>query len=110
MVLNDKRITRSPEVRRGAKIYSVLSSRNRECSNARHLGDDFQTEFIPHMLESVQIYYQHWCNAPIEDEMDPRLPLSIVYEIMRGWKMPLLYEYIGKPGNDVVTAEHTKNK
>ena len=78
---------------RGGKLYSIVSSRNRECSNVQHLDDGFPPEAIPNLLGSIQIYAQHFQGDFSNQGVDPIRPLSIVYEIMRGWKIPLLYEY-----------------
>lgn len=32
---------------------------------------------------------------PPKSAIDPVHPLSVLYEILRGWKMPELYEYAG---------------
>ena len=77
---------------RECKLYHLLSLRNREESNVRHLnsefGDDVEDEvtlkLVPRVLESV-----HCSNGYRPDTVRP---LSITYEILRGWKMPELYE------------------
>jgi len=79
---------------RGSKIYKLLSERNKEGSNVQHLNSEFEDgdeendnslKLVPHVLECVYRYYH---NASRINE----LPLSIMYEILRGWKMPELYE------------------
>ena len=40
---------------RQKKIYSVLSSRNRDCSNVEHF-EDVPVELLPDMLQSIQRY------------------------------------------------------
>ena len=82
----------SPEVNRGRKIYSLLSSRNREGNNVYHLDAEFEDDslkLVPKVLESVNIYARHSYRA------DTVPPLSIMYEILRSWKMPNLYENNG---------------
>ena len=69
------------------KIYSILSDRNREESNVHHLdlefGDD-SVKFVPKVMGSVQKY-----SELRRDEHVP--PFSIMFEILRSWKMPELY-------------------
>ena len=67
------------------KIYSVLSSGNRESSNVHHF-DDVPIELLPEMLTSIQKYsnYHVGANAPPKDNRDVKT-LSVVYEIMRKW-------------------------
>ena len=77
-----------PKVNRGRKIFSLLSSRNREGVNVHHLDaefDDDSLKLVPKVLESVSIY-------AIYGKTDDVYPLSITYEILRSWKMPILYE------------------
>jgi hypothetical protein len=82
----------SPEENKGRKIYSLLSSRNREGTNVYHLGSEFDDEslkLVPKVLESVHMYARH---APSSNAVHP---LSIMYEVLRSWKMPTLYENNG---------------
>ena len=74
---------------RRRKLYHLLSVRNREGSNVRHLNLEFRAEndedddsikLVPKVLESINR------SSPIAK------PLSILYEITRSWKMPELYE------------------
>jgi len=88
---NSKSDLTSPIERRRAKIYHLLSIRNREGSNVRHLNSEFDSDgeednslkLVPKVLEAV---YKH---STVQGFIHP---LSIIYEIMRGWKMPGLYE------------------
>ena len=83
----------SPEVNRGRKIYSLLSSRNRVGTNVRHLDAEFEDDslkLVPKVLESV-----HICAGYVDPSASAVHPLSIMYEILRSWKMPALYENNG---------------
>ena len=76
---------------RATKIYSLISSRNREGTNVQHLNAEFEDEslkLVPKVLEAVNVYDEGG------DEGDV-LPLSIMYEVLRSWKMPTLYENNG---------------
>ena len=82
-----------PSALRPKKIYSVLSSRNKESSTVNYL-DDVPVEFLPEMLGSIQQYSEYHLqdNAPPQDDNDVNA-LSIVYEIGRRWDKALsIYE------------------
>ena len=86
----------TPEENKAHKIYHLLSLRNREGTNVQHLNLEFEDDdsptLVPRVLESVHRYSRNiqWTN--------PVHPLSIMYEILRSWKMPELYEScIGVP-------------
>ncbi|KAL7524208.1 hypothetical protein ACHAXR_000476, partial [Thalassiosira sp. AJA248-18] len=52
---------------RSKKIYSVLSARNKECSNVQHLEDgDTPIQFLPDILGAIQRYseYNQGDNSP----------------------------------------------
>ena len=76
-------------INRSKKIYHLLSKRNKEGSNVRHFNVEFADEdddllslkLVPKVIEMVKEY-----SSVAED------PLSIIYEILRGWKMPELYD------------------
>jgi len=81
------------KVRRSKKIYNLLSVRNEEGSNVRHFNAEFVDDedddsltlkLLPHVLEAVHRHSKRTVNK--------MPPLSIVYEILRGWKMPELYD------------------
>ena len=94
----------TPKDNRACKIYRLLSLRNRKGSNVQHLNlefdDDDSLALVPNVLVSVHHYsrirqsnpevYFLWSN--------PVHPLSIMYEILRSWKMPELYENSGAQG------------
>jgi len=80
---------------RQKKIYSVLSSRNRDCSNVKHF-EDIPVEILPDMLDSVQSYSNYYVPPTEEDtkytppQNDNHVnPLSIVYEVCRHWEVSL---------------------
>jgi len=91
--------TSSEETNRGAKIYSILSSRHREGTSVHHLdselGDD-SLGLVPHVLSCMQR-----CSDSNAVYNIPRLridqfvavrPLSIFFELLKSWHMPALYE------------------
>jgi len=93
---DDGKVISSPIDRRGAKIYRLLSERNEDGNNVQHLNSEFNNEdeennnslkLVPKVLECVQKY--HGCTTASQGYVPP---LSILYEVLRGWKMPELYE------------------
>ena len=81
------------KVNRGRKIYSLLSSRHREGTNVRHLDSEFSEDsfkLVPKALECANTYAGY-----VDPSASAVHPLSIMYEIMRSWKMPALYENNG---------------
>ena len=71
---------------RQKKIYSVLSTRNRDCSNVKHL-DDVPVAILPDMLDSIQSYSNHRDgDSNLSQAIGHAQPLSIVYEICRHWE------------------------
>ena len=85
---------------RGRKIYGLLSIGNRKGINVRHLNSEFEDDslkLVPKVLESVQwpLLFNQW---PLLFQSDWFVhPLSVMYEILRSWKMPTLYENNGAP-------------
>ena len=81
--------TSDPKKVRQKKIYSILSSRNRSCSNADHF-EDVPVEFLPDMLSSIQQYsnYHVSADAPRQADFDVE-PVSIIYEILQRWDKSL---------------------
>lgn len=87
--LNKLSASIDPKKVRQQKIYHVLSSRNKECSNVQHL-DDVPIEFLPDMLGSIQQYSDYSKSGDIG-------ALSVVYETMRMWdKAFSVYESLGR--------------
>lgn len=85
---------REPAANRAIKIYHRLSMRNRDGTNVVHLDSelgDIPLGLVPAVLARVHACSMHG------NPRDPIFfmcaePLSIIYEISRGWKMPELYE------------------
>jgi len=71
---------------RQKKIYSVLSKRNRDCSNVKHF-DEVPVELLPNMLHSIH-KYSNYSTSVLEMSQDRGhvQPLSIVYEVCRHWE------------------------
>ena len=67
---------------RQKKIYSILSTRNKDCSNVDHFDDDMPVELLPDLLTCIQKYADYYVpnHAPPRDIQDTK-PLSIVFEI-----------------------------
>ena len=81
---------------RGRKIYSLLSRRATEGVSAYHLemelGED-SLELAPYVLSSVNVYKERYISL-----LDPvKKPAAIVYDILRNWKMPELYDIRRSP-------------
>lgn len=70
---------------RQMKIYSVLSARNRICSNVKHL-DDVPVEILPDLLHSIQSYSNYRDGDSDLSQVRGHVnPLSLVYEVCRNW-------------------------
>jgi len=79
----------SRSVRR-KKIYSILSTRNRDCSNVGNFDDDMPVELLPHMLHSIHRFSNYRDGgADISQVRGHVHPLSLVYEICRHWEKSL---------------------
>ena len=82
------------------KIYYLLSVRNRDENNVHQFnlefGDDDENDeslkLVPKVLECVQRYGQRESTDYVRESTDYVPALSVVYEVLRGWKMPELYE------------------
>ena len=78
----------TPKINCDNKIFNVLCSRHRECSNTYHLDqemvDEESLKLVPRVLEIPA--------RRMERCLYLRLCLSIMYELLRSWKMPSLYE------------------
>lgn len=86
-------INRSPGSKkwnRRKKLYSILSSRYKESNNVVQLGEHITKKHIPAVLDAVQKYSE--VDYSNQEESDVVPPLFLVYEILRGWSMPVLYE------------------
>lgn len=70
---------------RQKKIYSVLSSRNRELSNVEHF-ENIHVKLLPNMLNSIQNYSNYHEDDDISQVRGHVQPLSIVYEVCRNWE------------------------
>ena len=79
----------APMYVRQKKIYSVLSSRNRECSNVGYF-DDVPVEFLPDILSSIERYseYNIHDHAPPQGANDVK-PISLMFEILQRWDKSL---------------------
>ena len=76
---------------RQKKLYSVLSSRNRDCSNVGKFDDNIPVELLPHMLHSIHRFsYYRDGDADISQVRGHVHPLSLVYEICRHWDESLV--------------------
>ena len=77
-----------PRYNRSKKISHLLSIRNKEGSIVQHFNEEFGDEdddslkLVPKVLERISQL----------DKIEGRCSLSIMYEILRGWKMPELYD------------------
>ena len=76
------------------KIYYLLSNRNKEGSNVQHLNEEFDEEddslkLSPKVLERISRL-----ERPSHRSLHHRFvqPLSIMYEVIRSWEMPELFE------------------
>ena len=94
----------TPMDSRADKIYHLLSLRNREGSNVQHLNLEFEDDdslaLVPRVLESVHRYSR---DGQGQNSVHP---LTIMYEILRSWKMPELHENSGvsNPNNSMVSS------
>jgi len=70
---------------RQKKIYTVLSSRNKDCSNVKHF-ENVPVERLPEILQSIQEYSNYHEEEDISQVRGHVEPLSIVYEICRHWE------------------------
>lgn len=80
----------APRFVRQKKLYSVLSSRNRDCSNVGNFDDDMPVKLLPHMLHSIHRFSSyHNGGADISQVRGHVHPLSLVYELCRHWEKSL---------------------
>ena len=83
--------TTMEEMRIGKKIYYYFSTRNGEGSNGVHLASelgDMALKLSPNVLEHV-LRYAPSNSGKFRDERNRCVrPLSLMYEIVRSWKLP----------------------
>ena len=79
----------SPQQRRNRKLYELLSERNAENSNNRHLDAEFEEEAC--IIKHVPIVLECTKRLSIDRATDASAPLSIFYELIRNWKMVELF-------------------
>ena len=80
---------------RQMKLYSLLSSRNKMCSNVQYFYD-VPVEFLPDMLRSIEQYSEYHVgdNKPDQEDDDSNA-LSITFEVMRRLdKVFSVYEFL----------------
>ena len=78
-----------PKYVRQKKIYTVLSTRNRNCSNVGNF-DDLPVELLPDMLDSIHKYSNYSTSVLKTSQGSGDVnPLSIVYEVCRHWEESL---------------------
>ena len=101
----------SSQGNRSMKIYWMLSTRHLEGSNVHHLDAEFGDDpwkLVPKVLECVRVYEQLSMHSSmrvrfdlfstmrarfgLQGSLDDVYPLSVMYEVLRSWKMPNLYE------------------
>jgi len=88
----------SAKKNRGRKLLSVLLKRHRKGCNISQLESEFSEDcfgLVPHVLACIHAYslydptYGHvpliQCNS-----------LSFLFELLRGWKMPEMYQFRSK--------------
>ena len=84
-----------------SKIYHLLSERNKEGSNAHYLNlelddeeDDVSMKLVPRVLECVHSYHRAanglLSSDGYREKYNPVPPFSIMFEILRSWKVPEL--------------------
>ena len=80
----------APHFVRQKKLYSVLSSRNRDCSNVGNFDDDMPVELLPHMLHSIHRFSNYYDGGSDISQVRGHVhPLSLVYELCRHWEKSL---------------------
>ena len=90
-------VQESPGQNLSVKMYALLSSWNKEGTNVHHLraeiGGDDVVKLMPRIFErivrSARIVFPEG-DEPLEVNGGVVPPLSIVYEILRNWKLPPL--------------------
>ena len=79
----------APMYVRQKKIYTVLSSRNRGCTNVGHF-NDVPVELLPDILSSIERYSEYHIHdhAPPQSANDVK-PISLMLEILQRWDKSL---------------------
>ncbi|EJK61684.1 hypothetical protein THAOC_17783 [Thalassiosira oceanica] len=80
----------TPRQRRNRKLYLLLSTRNLDGSNARHLNaelgeEKYTIKLVPKVLHCIKRYSS-------DKTADSTVPLSITFELIKSWMMPELFE------------------
>lgn len=94
---------------RARKIYTVLSNRSKDCTNAQHFDEELGEDsllLVPWVLACLNSGYHRVYGFRGDDDVHP---LSIMYEGMRSWKMPELYERHGTAKGMTDRAQLAKN-
>ena len=88
-----------PQNNKRRKILRLFLERNKEGLNVhcleRELGDKETLKLVPHVMHSVQFHSQQGKLIYYPGVTDSRLNtliLSCMHELMKGWKMPELYQ------------------
>ena len=81
----------TPQQRRRGKLYKMLSARHAAGSNAFHLNAELGEgpdiiKLVPRVFERIQ-----QCSGDRSE--DSPLPISLLFELVKSWKMPELYEH-----------------
>jgi len=96
---NGKKLWRPSKLRQ-KKVYSILSARNRNCSNVDHFDEGMPVELLPDMLRSIQKYAGYhnadsnslpdntYLSPPPRGTQDVK-PLSVMFEILQRWDKSL---------------------
>ena len=98
---NGKKLWRPSKLRQ-KKVYSILSSKNRNCSNENidHFDEGMPVELLPAMLTSIQKYADYhnadsnslpdntYLSPPPRGTQDVK-PLSVMFEILQRWDKSL---------------------
>ena len=90
----------NPKLNMRKKIYYILSKRHQSRKNASCFDlEGIDIKHLPNVLAILKPYSQHYLEAGESTRKQESIevePLSIVYEIMRSWRMPGLYNLVDK--------------
>ena len=86
----------NPKAIRSKKVYSILSTRNREGCNVKYF-DDISLKLLPNMLESIREHsrYSYLPQSPRRDRNDVN-PLSVIFEVSKWDEAMSVYESMSK--------------